>query len=474
MHFFSFAVPLRLLQPVLMLPDHLFSRRKPSGSLTVIRLILLSCILLFISSVQAEPLIAPASVHEFKGSGEIFIITHAYHMVVVDIMEGNRKRLIGGKLAVDAMLFKGDTKVELRHFHIGEKVRMSWRETDRGKEIITLLSDESTAPAADENAPDPFEQAKSVPYIATPGNVEPQSAHPQPAQPEPAGSVIGAPSRHLIGNKETLLDIARNYDLGYNELADLYPDYDPWLPPAGREIVLPTERILPDGKRKGIVINIPELRLYYFTGKDQSLQITTHPVGIGDTDFETPPGVYSVGNKRANPTWYIPPSLRAKYQVSTIAPGPDNPLGKYWLGLKDTMYGIHGTDIPWAVGRTVTHGCIRMYPEDIERFFPIIEIGTPVQIVYEPVKIAVLENRILIEIHRDIYGKISDIAAFARQKAIAKGVWQRVDQQKFMTAVQDSKGIPVNVTATYHTDRLNSLAPAGAAVYANGASAASP
>jgi L,D-transpeptidase ErfK/SrfK len=282
----------------------------------------------------------------------------------------------------------------------------------------------------------------------------------------PASTLIGAPSRHLIGTKETLLDIARAYNLGYNELADLYPDFDPWLPPVGRELVLPTARILPDGIRKGIIINVPELRLYYFTGKDQALQVTTHPVGIGDTDFQTPPGMYSVGNKRANPTWYIPPSLRAKYQTSTIPPGPDNPLGKYWLGLKDTMYGIHGTDIPWAVGRTVTHGCIRMYPEDIERFYPVIQLGTPVQIVYEPVKIAEVGGQIYVEIHRDIYHKFPDMAGSARQKAIATGVWPQVDRQKFMTAVEEQKGIPVNVTGAYNSDRRNSLDSVGTATAA--------
>lgn len=472
MHFLFSAAYVRLLQPVLLLSVNFFIGKRPAGSLTTICLFTLAHLLLLFNLVQAEPLAAPAKVNEYRGSGEIFIVNPEFYTVVVDVVQGDQKRLIGGKLAVDAVLLKGDSNVDLRHFRAGDKVTVAWRETDRGKEIIALLSGESTAPAASaefENSPDPFDQPKHVPYIATPGQIQLPGA-----QPGAADNLIGNPSRHVIGNKETLLDIARAYNLGYNELTDLYPEYDPWLPPAGRELLLPTERILPDGSRKGIVINIPELRLYYFTGKDQSLQITTHPVGIGDTDFETPPGMYSVGNKRANPTWYIPPSLQAKYKVKTIPPGPDNPLGKYWLGLKDTMYGIHGTDIPWAVGRTVTHGCIRMYPEDIERFYPVIQLGTPVQIVYEPVKIAKIGDQVFVEIHRDIYKKSPDFAAFAQQKAIARGVWPQVDRQKFMTAVKEQKGIPVNVTGTYLSDRLNSLNPLGTAASADGISLASP
>lgn len=386
------------------------------------------------------------------------------------MIQGNRPRIIGGKLAVDAILLKDDTKSGLKAFQVGEKITVSWRETDTGKEIISLISQQS--PVSSEpvrlTAPMPIDQPKRTPEIAGTENVRPSQMLPAPALP-----LIGQPSRHVIGKKETLLDIARHYNLGYNEIIDMYPDYDPWLPPIGKELLLPTEHLLPDSAGKGIVINIAELRLYYFTRKGKTQMVTTYPVGIGDTDFQTPPGMYSVGNKALNPTWYIPPSLRAKYKTTSIPPGPDNPLGQYWLGLKGTMFGIHGTDIPWSVGRTVTHGCIRMYPEDIQPFFSAIQIGTTVQVVYEPVKIAQVGDSIFIEVHRDIYGRIANLEEYAREKAVSKGIWEQIDQQRFMAAVQDKRGIPVNVSLGYQTDWNSNANTSDAAIDMTGPTAVS-
>lgn len=258
--------------------------------------------------------------------------------------------------------------------------------------------------------------------------------------------IFGALKWHRVKKKETLLDVAREYGLGYNEIIDLYPEVDPWSPPEGKELIIPSRWILPDSSREGIVINIAEMRLFYFVGSGERQQIMTFPIGIGDFGFPTPEGRYIIRSKRENPSWFIPPSLQEKYGRKVIPPGPDNPLGAYWMRLDDTMYGIHGTDIPWSVGRLVTHGCIRLYPEDIENLYPIVNAGTKVNILYEPVKIAFSEGKVHVEVHRDVYNKIDDFVEYGEGRLIAKGGNWKVDRQKFLQALKRRDGMPVDVT----------------------------
>jgi L,D-transpeptidase ErfK/SrfK len=201
-----------------------------------------------------------------------------------------------------------------------------------------------------------------------------------------AMTVIGALQTYIVQKEDTLLDIARNFDLGFSEIQLLYKDLDPWVPPEGIDLIIPTYWILPEGKRNGILINIPEMRLYLFLKKIS--MVKTFPIGIGVTENFTPTGRFYIKEKRVSPTWHIPVSLREKYEGrKSIPPGPENPLGSHWLGLSISGYGIHGTNFPWAVGRLVTHGCIRLYPEDILHLYPVVPIRTPVEIIYEPVKI---------------------------------------------------------------------------------------
>lgn len=455
---------LRLLQPAFLLQNDFFCSTKRPGSLATI----CYCLVLCFFCLTGTPEAASPSRTEFTGSGEIIVISYDFKTLAVEVIYENRPRIVGGKLASDAILFRGESKSDLKSFHVGEKVHLSWRETAQGKEIITISSQHSPAPPESVHRanPPPIDQPKPAPQIAVVEDARAVHSQAAPVQP-----LIGQPMQHVIGKKETLLDIARHYNLGYNEIIDMYPEYDPWLPPVGKKLLLPTERLLPDSTGKGIVINIPELRLYHFTRKGKTDLVTTYPIGIGDTDFQTLSGIYTIGNKALNPTWYIPPSLRQKYKVSSIPPGPDNPLGQYWLGLKGTMFGIHGTDIPWSVGRTVTHGCIRMYPEDIQLFFPAIQIGTQVQVLYEPVKIARSGDNIFIEVHQDIYSKIESLEDYAREKAVSKGIWEQIDQQRFMAAIQGKKGIPVNVSSGYRVETNTGSAPSDAAVYVTGPAA---
>ena len=264
---------------------------------------------------------------------------------------------------------------------------------------------------------------------------------------QPLTAIIGTRQRHKVATGETLLDIARLYDLGYNELEDLYPAVDPWRLPEGAEMTIPARKILPDPVVRGIVINVPEMRLYYYDVIGDRPMVTTFPIGIGATDFPTPVGSFAVTSKRVHPTWFIPPSLQAKYRgITSVPPGPNNPLGDYWMRLGDSMYGIHSTNFPWSVGRMATHGCIRMYPEDMERFFPIVQPGTRVQLVYQPVKVAVVDARIHIEVHRDVYGKKGDLRRYSQTLLIDKGLAGRVDRRRLDRAVREHTGMPVEIT----------------------------
>lgn len=260
-----------------------------------------------------------------------------------------------------------------------------------------------------------------------------------------SGMIIGTPGRHIVKKKETLLDIARQYDLGFNEIADLYPGLDPWILPEGMALIIPSQWILPWATTKGMLINVAELRLYYCATAGPHPRVRTFPIGIGDREWLTPLGLFTVQEKRTRPTWYIPPSLRKKYGVTTMPPGPDNPLGDYWVGIGKS-YGIHGTDIPWSVGRLVTHGCIRLYPEDIDALFKVIRIGTPVRIIYEPVKIGLVSGRVYVEVHRDIYGAIDDFTAYGNRRLNEKGLALRVDMEVFDRALDLRNGMPVDVT----------------------------
>ena len=263
-----------------------------------------------------------------------------------------------------------------------------------------------------------------------------------------AMTVIGASQTYVVQKEDTLLDIARNFDLGFSEIQLPYKEIDPWVPPEGLKLVIPTHWVLPEGKWDGILINIPEMRLYLFLKKIS--MVKTFPIGIGVTENFTPVGRFYIKETRVFPTWYIPISLREKYEGrKSIPPGPENPLGSHWMGLSIRGYGIHGTNFPWAVGRLVTHGCIRLYPEDILHLYPIVPIGTPVNIVYEPIKIGFQEGRIFIEVHEDIYHRIPDPLQFALNKLEQKRIKNLVELEKLKEALDQRNGVPVDITSEF-------------------------
>jgi L,D-transpeptidase ErfK/SrfK len=256
-------------------------------------------------------------------------------------------------------------------------------------------------------------------------------------------TVIGAIRHHIVTPKETLLDVARKFDLGFREMTRLYPHMDPWNLVPGKQLVIPTQWVLPTTRFYGLVINLPEMRLYHFFPKIN--MVATYPVGIGDAGWETPVTSGRVIDRRVNPTWTVPRSLRAKYGTDSIPPGPNNPLGKYWIGLSLKGYGIHGTNSPWGVGRLVSHGCIRLYPEDIAILFETVSVNVPVEIVYEPVKIGIRDNTIFIEVHPDIYHKIPHIRSYTIDRLRELGVLRSVSGSKVNDALERQSGIPVPV-----------------------------
>src|SRR5262245_36657585 len=216
-----------------------------------------------------------------------------------------------------------------------------------------------------------------------------------PEKGQPVDTVIGQVRTYRIRKGDTLIDLARYFDLGYNEILDANPAIDPWVPPVGATMLLPTEWVLPCCTYDGMIVNIPEMRLFYFkrSGPDTTT-VYTYPVGLGRDDWRTPAGKFRVTGKTVNPRWNIPESIRKEHieerdDPRTLIPGgaPDNPLGKYRFELSLPMYRIHGTDIPWGVGMQVSHGCVRLYPEDIERLFPMVPIKTPGEFTYQPVKV---------------------------------------------------------------------------------------
>jgi L,D-transpeptidase ErfK/SrfK len=227
---------------------------------------------------------------------------------------------------------------------------------------------------------------------------------------DPNLQVVGEDLHIQTHYSDTLVEIARRYGLGYEEIVRANPKVDPWLPGEGTPIVIPGRHILPPGPRDGIIVNIPEHRIYYFpkARKGQTPTVVTYPVSIGKMDWQTPMGLTHVVSKEKNPTWNPPASVRAEHLANNdplpagvIRSGPDNPLGLFAmrLAIHPGDYLIHGTNNPLAVGMAVTHGCIRMYPEDVAAIFPTVPVGMKVYLINVPLKVAFVDGDLLLEAH---------------------------------------------------------------------------
>ena len=227
----------------------------------------------------------------------------------------------------------------------------------------------------------------------------------------PAGNdVIGAVTIIQARADDTLIEIARRHGLGYEDIVRANPDVDTWLPGEGTDVVLPTRFVLPPGERRGLILNLAEYRLYYFPEPkgDEPAIVMTYPMSIGRMDWETPLGRTSVVSKVTDPSWYPPASVRAEHAADgdplprIVPPGPKNPLGRHAMKLGLPGYLIHGTNRPAGVGMRVTHGCIRLFPEDIGFLFGKVSVDTPVRIINVPIKIGWNGDDLMVEVHRSL------------------------------------------------------------------------
>lgn len=225
--------------------------------------------------------------------------------------------------------------------------------------------------------------------------------------PPEGTDLVGVPTWMHARAEDTLLDVARDYSVGYKELRRANPGVDTWIPGRGTRVALPTRYVLPPGPREGIVINLPEYRLYYFPrpAKGEIAQVISYPISIGKMDWDTPIGSHRIISKAKDPSWYPPESIRQEHAKRgdilprVVPPGPENPLGAYAMRLNLTSYLIHGTNNPDGVGMRVTSGCIRMFPEHIEQIFGMVDVGTDVRIISEPIKVGWAADVLYVEVH---------------------------------------------------------------------------
>ncbi len=270
--------------------------------------------------------------------------------------------------------------------------------------------------------------------------------------------IVGEVQRYTTVRTDTLSDIARLYGVGHDEIVAANPGVDVWMPGVGVDVVLPTRFILPDAPRRGIVVNLPEMRLYHYAEDSAGRAIvTTHPVSVGRMDWRTPLGASKVVAKVADPNWYPPKSIRKEHAEDgdplpkVVLAGPDNPLGQHMLRLGIPGYLIHGTNRPYGVGMRVTHGCLRMYPEDIAWLFGEVDVSTPVMLLNQPYKLARLGGRFFVEMHSSLEEEVlsaektrddvlRDIELQAGSDAVAY-----VDRVALMNVIHEANGVPVPV-----------------------------
>lgn len=309
-------------------------------------------------------------------------------------------------------------------------------------------------PAVEEAPPTPPE----------PVYVEPVATHRFELQPEQ--DVIGTLQVTKVQGEDTFSDIARRFNVGYEEMVRANPGIDPWVPGVGREVVVPTQYVLPDAPREGLVINLAQLRVYYFPkvkeGEPQT--VLTHPIGVGKVGWSTPEGATKIVSKTKNPTWTPPASVRKEHLEAgdplprVVPPGPDNPLGAYKMTLGWPSYLVHGTNKPYGVGMRSSHGCIRFYPEDIAELYGDIPVGTKVTVVNQPFVFGWREGALFVQafpVAEDDEREHPSGADALLNAAISDRMWQTVKQHNVSVDLElvtkladDPRGIAVPVTRT--------------------------
>lgn len=270
-------------------------------------------------------------------------------------------------------------------------------------------------------------------------------------------TLVGSLQSTTAQEDDTLIDIAREFALGYEEIIQANPDLDPWLPGGGSRVILPSQFILPQQAGPGVYINLAEMRLYYYEAAEQSSQpggrkkVSTYPISIGREEWRTPIAGTHIVDKLVQPTWYPPESIRLEHEQNgdplprAVPPGADNPLGEYALQLDLPGYFIHGTNRPEGVGMRVTHGCIRLRPEDIGDLFPQVVKGTKVTIRFTPHKIALVDGVIYFEAHQGGYDRHNQALlaeSLIQVSRLSKEHNIGVDWERMIRIAKRGRGIP--------------------------------
>ncbi len=266
-------------------------------------------------------------------------------------------------------------------------------------------------------------------------------------------NVIGRLAVIKLEKGDTLPDIARHFSLGINALSAANPGVDIWVPEAGERVLLPLSFILPDAPRKGVVINLATMRLFEYRDYGTSLVVSTYPVGVGAEDRPSPMGHMYVVRKTVHPTWHVPASIAESHRKkgdilpASVPPGPDNPLGDYALYLSRSGYLMHGTNKPASIGLRATNGCIRLYPEDVKRFYGDTPVKTPVLIVNQPYLLGQRNGVVYLEAHVPPEGldAVDFDTIYAKLKKIEKDSGRALDWSKVKEVRTEARGIPVPI-----------------------------
>jgi L,D-transpeptidase ErfK/SrfK len=264
--------------------------------------------------------------------------------------------------------------------------------------------------------------------------------------PDGNDGLVGEPVAMKVTYEDRFSTLAIKYDLGFEEMRHANPDVDPWIPGEGARVVLPTQFMLPPGPRSGIVINLPEYRLYYYP-KDSGT-VMTFPIGIGRTGFQTPAANTKIVAKIINPSWYPTKAHRVEHAEmgdilpTVVPPGPDNPLGDLAIQLTLPGYFLHGTNKPAGVGQRVSHGCVRLYPMDIHSLADAAPIGTEVRIIDAPLKVTWHEGALWMEAHPPLEGE-PDMAKMTQIiNAATNGKKVKIDWTRAEEMARTSTGMP--------------------------------
>jgi L,D-transpeptidase ErfK/SrfK len=273
--------------------------------------------------------------------------------------------------------------------------------------------------------------------------------------------VIGRLAAVRLEKGDTLPDIARHFGLGINALTAANPGLDVWVPPAGERILLPLSFILPESPRKGIVINLPTMRLFQYKREGDKLVVSTYPVGVGTNERPTPTGQMHVARKATRPTWHVPASIAEDHRKkgdplpAKVPPGPLNPLGECALYLSKPSYLIHGTNKPASIGLNASNGCLRMYPENVKTLYDDTPVKTPVAIVNQPYLVGQRDGVLYLEAHAPLEesGAVELDKINAKLRNIEKKSARTLDWKKVKQVQAEARGIPVAIEISQGSEK---------------------